>query len=154
MLRILVGLLLITLVAAGAGSCKRGTRVSAGDGCNTCTCSDHRILVNCTVRDCNAVQHKQRLHRRLHKREVPEEKKKVCTPGKPYIPDGDCNYCLCSEDGKNTHACTKLLFCEEPRSVKDEPCSHNDEFKSVDGCNDCRCDRHNFARCTKKKCPP
>uniref|UniRef100_A0A224Y1K9 Protease inhibitor n=1 Tax=Panstrongylus lignarius TaxID=156445 RepID=A0A224Y1K9_9HEMI len=107
MLRIFVGLLLITLVAAGHKNCKRGTRVRARDGCNTCICLGHGVLVGCTLRDCS------RHHRRLHKREVPGEKKRECTPGERISFDGGCNHCTCSQDG-HLGGCTEKACHKYP----------------------------------------
>uniref|UniRef100_A0A224Y2W2 Protease inhibitor n=1 Tax=Panstrongylus lignarius TaxID=156445 RepID=A0A224Y2W2_9HEMI len=77
--------------------------------------------------------------------------KMVCTPGKPFIPDGDCNFCTCADDGQSGIACS-VMTCFRARSVKDEPCPRRGRFLSKDGCNKCRCDMQKIAMCSKKKC--
>uniref|UniRef100_A0A224XS68 Protease inhibitor n=1 Tax=Panstrongylus lignarius TaxID=156445 RepID=A0A224XS68_9HEMI len=144
MLLILVGMLLITVVAE-AGHCKPGTEVLSPDGCETCYCSEDGIYTACTARDCSWKEHS------LAKRHVSRKKRRECTPGETFIPNGECNYCICSEKGHNTYTCTRRI-CNVVRSAKDEPCkSKKKKFKSKDRCNTCTCENR-FAMCTMKYC--
>ncbi|KAK9506552.1 hypothetical protein O3M35_008464 [Rhynocoris fuscipes] len=142
-----------TSFAESTTRCTPGKRFLAEDGCNWCICSQDGKNAACTLMACPPKQQQQAVETAL------KESSTRCTPGKRFLAEDGCNWCVCSQDGKNA-ACT-LMAClpnqrkEVQKSVDTEGhCTPGKRFLSKDGCNWCICGRDGkSAACTLMLCP-
>uniref|UniRef100_A0A224XWH2 Putative serine protease inhibitor i/ii n=1 Tax=Panstrongylus lignarius TaxID=156445 RepID=A0A224XWH2_9HEMI len=146
------------LEAVIAKRCNPGERFLADDGCNWCICMQDGKNAACTLMNCPP---KWNYHEQSGETVEQEKSGKICSPGKRFLSDDGCNWCICNKDGRNA-VCT-LMLCppkkhdQLPENKKDTGhiCTPGKRFLAEDGCNLCvfKPDGKN-AVCTLRLCPP
>jgi hypothetical protein len=121
----------VTCTGSDGETYRPGQSYPAGDGCNTCTCTDNGLSA-CTKRACPV---------------------RCTVDGKTYnVGDTfkvDCNTCTCTAGGMT--ACTKMYCPPKTCSYDGNTYNVGESFPSTDGCNTCTCGEGGVG-CTKRAC--
>jgi hypothetical protein len=110
-----------------------GAAFPAGDGCNTCACSEEGV--GCTQMGCGAstCEHGGKSHR----------------PGESFPAGDGCNTCRCGQDG--SVVCTRTA-CTRPCTYEGKTYAPGESFPSSDDCNTCYCVEDGSVECTAMDC--
>uniref|UniRef100_T1IGC1 Protease inhibitor n=1 Tax=Rhodnius prolixus TaxID=13249 RepID=T1IGC1_RHOPR len=139
----------------------------SADGCNWCDCLANGKTAICTKRYC-----RPKVNNYLLKTIKTDKTEKICTPGKRFLSEDGCNWCVCNRDGSNA-ACT-LMLCPAKRdrlsksekkrksvlsvneiAVTLNNCPPGKKFLAEDGCSWCICGPEGTSPvCTLTLCPP
>ena len=130
----------VTFYGSGGGTCdyngtsyRYGDSFPAGDGCNSCNCSEDGVgctTIGCVQWDC-------------------EWEGNYYAKGESFPAGDGCNECSCGAEGQV--ACTNE-DCADGCVYAGNTYELGDSFPALDGCNTCTCDRDNQTSCTELPC--
>jgi hypothetical protein len=109
-----------------------GESFPAGDGCNTCSCSESGV--GCTAMACATECNYGG---------------KIYQPGESFPAGDGCNTCTCSGSGEV--ACT-LTDCMPVCIYAGQTYTPGQSFPALDGCNTCTCGEAGTIGCTEMAC--
>ena len=127
-----------------SGPCEPGDSMPAGDGCNTCSCTDDGQWA-CTEIGCDPTQGATDGQDSGGTNGFPPG---MCEPGDQIPADDGCNTCTCDDSG--LWACTEI----DCGSTGGGECTPGDTMPAGDGCNTCTCDDTGLWGCSEIACPP
>jgi len=110
-----------------------GESFPAGDGCNSCTCSEDGS-VSCTRLACKGCFYNGSMYE----------------PGQGFPAGDGCNGCTCGEDGSVFCTQAYCLTC----TYEGQTYAAGASFPALDGCNTCTCYEGGAVGCTTMACLP